>query len=184
MTNIILKDRDITLPAKVLLVNTTVFKVVIYGCESWTIKKTEHWRIDAFELWCWRRLFRVPGTTRRSNKSNLKEISPEYSLEWLMLKLKLQYFDHVIWKSDSLEKTLMMGKAGGERDNRGWDGWMASPSWWTWVWASSDSWWWKGKPGVRQSMGLQGVRHDWMTELNWNRTSQNRNCIIRMLSDA
>ena len=117
MTNLgsILKSRDITLPAKVLLVNATVFKVGIYGCESWTIKKTEHWRIDAFELWCWRRLFRGPGTTRRSNKSNLKEISPQYSLEWLMLKLKLQYFDHLIWKSDSLEKTLMMGKIEGRR---------------------------------------------------------------------
>ena len=118
MTNLdsILKSRDITLPTKVHLVKAMVFQVVMYGCESWTIKKAEHWRIDAFELWCWRRLLRVPWTARRSNQSILKEISPEYSLEGLMLKLKLQYFDHLIlWPTDSLEKTLMLGKIEGRR---------------------------------------------------------------------
>ena len=102
-------------------------------CESWTIKKAEHWRIDAFELWCWRRLLRVPWTGRRSNQSILKEVSPDYSLEGLMLKLKLQYFGHLMRRTDSFEKTLMLGlKAGREGDNRGWDGWMASPTLWTW----------------------------------------------------
>ena len=115
MTNLdsILRSRDITLPIKVYLVKAMVFPVVMYGCESWTIKKSEHQRIDAFELWCWRRLLRVPWTARRSNQSILKEISPEYSLEGLMLKLKLQYFDHLIWRTDSLEKTLMLGKIEG-----------------------------------------------------------------------
>ena len=106
----ILKSRDITLPTKVHLVKAMVFPVVMYGCESWTIKKAEHWRTDAFELWCWRRLLRVPWTARRSNQSILKEISPEYSLEGLMLKLKFQYFGHLMWRTDSLEKTLMLGK--------------------------------------------------------------------------
>ena len=168
MTNLhsILKSRDITLPTKVRLVKTMVFPVVTYECESWTIKKAEHWRIDAFELWCWRRLLRVPLTTRRSNLSFLKEINPEHSLEGLMLKLKLQYFGHLIlemtyWKRPWCWERL---KAGGEGDDRGWDGWMASLTWWTWVWASSRSWWWTGKPGILQSMGSQWVRHDWATE--------------------
>ena len=111
----ILKSRDITLPTKVCLVKAMVFPVVVYGCESWTTKKAEHWRIDGFKLWCWRRLLRVPWTARRSNQSILKEISPEYSLEGLMLKLKLQYFGHVMWRTDSLEKTLMLGKIEGGR---------------------------------------------------------------------
>ena len=120
MTNLdsILKSRDsrdITLPTKVHLVKAVVFPVVRYGCESWTIKKAEHRRIDAFELWCWRRLLRVPWTARRSNQSNPKEISPEYSLEGLLLKLKLQYFGHLMRKVDSLEKTLMLGKIEGRR---------------------------------------------------------------------
>ena len=106
----ILKSRDITLPTKVCLVKALVFPVVTYECEIWTIKKAECWRIDAFELWCWRRLLRVPWTSRRSNQSILKEISPEYSLEGLMLKLKLQYFGHLIWRTDSFEKTLILGK--------------------------------------------------------------------------
>ena len=120
MTNLdsILKSRDITLPTKVHLVKAMVFPVVMYGYESWTIKKAESWGIDAFELWCWRRLLRVPWTARRSNQSILKEISPEYSLEGLMLKLKLQYFGHRMW-SDSLEKTLILGKIEGRR-RRGW----------------------------------------------------------------
>ena len=121
MTNLdsILKSRDITLPIKVHLVKTMVFPVVMYGCESWTKKKAEHQIIDAFELWCWRRLLRVPWTARRSNQSVLKDISPEYSLEGLMLKLKLQYFGHLMWRADSFEKTLMLGKTEGRR-RRGW----------------------------------------------------------------
>ena len=120
MTNLdsILKSRDITLPAKVCLVKA-IFPVVMYGCESWTINKAECWRNDAFELWCWRRLLRVPWTARRSNQSILKKISPEYSLEGLMLRLKLQYFGHLMWRVNSLEKTLMMGRIGGRR-RRGW----------------------------------------------------------------
>ena len=116
MTNLsILKGRDITLPTKVHLVKAVVFPIVMYGCESWTIKKATHWRIDAFEPWCWRRLLRVPWTARRSNQSILKEISPEYSLEGLMLKLKLQHFGWLMWRTDSLEKTLMLGKIEGRR---------------------------------------------------------------------
>ena len=171
MTNIdsILKSRDITLPTKVLLVKAMVFPVVMYGCESWTIKKAECWRIDSFELWCWRRLLRVPWTARKSNQSILKEISPGCALEELMLKLKLQYFGHQMRKADSTEKTLMLGKIEGRRkgDDRGWDGWMASPTQWTWVWVDSGSWWWTGRPGVLWLMGSQRVRHDWVTELNW-----------------
>ena len=115
MTNLdsILKSRDITLSTKVRLVKAMVFPVVMYGCERWTVKKAEHWRIDAFELWCWRRLLRVPWTARTSNQSILKEINPEYSLEGLMLKLKHQYFGHLMWWTDSLEKTLMLGKMEG-----------------------------------------------------------------------
>ena len=128
----------------------------MYGCESLTIKKAECWRI-AFELWCWRRLLSVPGTARRSNQLILKEFNPEYSLEGLMLKLNLQYFGHLMGRADSLEKTLMLGKIEG----RGRDGWMASPTQWTWVWGSSGRWWRTGKPGVLQSLGLQRVGHDW-----------------------
>ena len=117
MTNLdsILKSRDITLPTKVHIVKAMVFPVVIYGCESWSVKKAEYQRIDAFELWCWRRLLRVPWTARRSNHSTLKEISPEYSLERLMLKLKLQFFGHLMQRPDSFEKTLMLGKINGRR---------------------------------------------------------------------
>ena len=141
---------------KIHLVKAMVFPVVMYGCESWTIKKAEQWRIDAFELWCWRRLFKVPWTARRSNQCILKEISPEYSLEGLMLKLKLQYFGHLIGRTDSSEKTLMLGKIeGGRRSVRQrWDGWMASLTQRTWIWVSSGSWWWTGRPGVLQSVGL------------------------------
>ena len=110
-----IKIRDITLPTKVNLVKIMVFPVVMYGCESWTIKKAEYWRIDVLELWCWRRLLRVPWTARRSNQSILKEINPEYPLEGLMLKLKLQYFDYWMWRTDSFEKTLMMGNIEGKR---------------------------------------------------------------------
>ena len=120
MTNLdsIWKSRDIALPTQVHLVKALVFPVVLYGCESWTIRKAEHQRIDAFELWCWRRLLRIPWTARRSNPSILKEISPEYSLEGLMLKLKLQYYGHLMQRTDSLEKTLMLGKIEGRRKRR------------------------------------------------------------------
>ena len=121
MTNLdsILKSRDITLPTKVCLVKAMVFPIVMYGCESWTVKKAKRQRIDAFELWCWRRLLRVPWTERRSNQSILKEINPEYSLEGLMLKLKFQYFGHLMWRTNLLEKPLMLGKIEGRR-RRGW----------------------------------------------------------------
>ena len=111
----ILKSRDITLPTKVHLVKALVFPAVMYGCESWTIKKAKRWKIDAFELWCWRRFLRVPRTTRRSNQSVLKEISPEYSLKGLMLKLKLQYFGHLMWRANSFEKILMLEKIEGRK---------------------------------------------------------------------
>ena len=170
MTNLdsLLKSRSITLPTKVRLVKSMVFPVVMNGCESWTIKKAEHWRNYAFELWCLSRLLRVPWTARRSNQSILKEISPEYSKEGLMLKLKLQYFgppDAKIWLTG---KDLNAGKDWRqEKETTGWDGWMTSVTRGTWVWASFGSWWWIGKPGVLQSMGSQRVGHDWATELNW-----------------
>ena len=159
----ILKSRNITLPTKVHLVKAMVFPVVIYGCESWTIKKAECQRIDAFELWCWRRLLRVPWTARRSNQSMLKEISPGCSLEGLMLKLKRQYFGHLMWRADFYWKRPWCWerlKAGVEGDDRGWDDWIASLTQWTWVWVNSGSWWWTRRPGVLQSMGSQRVRHD------------------------
>ena len=135
----------------------------------WTIKKAGHRRIDAFELWCWRRLLRVPWTARRSNQSILKEISPEYSLEGLMLKLKLQSFGHLMRRAESFEKTLMLGKIEGRRTRgRQRMRWlMASLTRCTWVRVNSGSWWWTGKPGVLQSMGLQRVAYNWATELNW-----------------
>ena len=171
MTNLdsILKSRDITLSTKVCLVKAMVFPVVMYVCESWTIKKAVHWRIDAFELWCWRRLLRVPWTARRSNQSILKEISPECSLKGTDVEAERPILGHLMRRADSFEKTLMLERlrAGGEGDDRGWDGWMASPTQWTWVWVGSWSCWWTGRPGVLQSMGSQRVGHDWATELNW-----------------
>ena len=139
---------SVTLPTKVCIVKAMVFLVVIYGCESWNIKKAEHWRIDVFALWCWRRLLRVPWTARRSNQSILKEISPNYSLEGPMLKL--QYFatwceELTHWKRPWCWERL---KVGGEEDDRGWDGWMASLTQWTWIWVNSGSWSWTGRPGV------------------------------------
>ena len=126
----IFKSRDITFPTKVHLVKAMVFPVVMYGSESWTVKKAEHWIIDAFELWCWRRLLRVPWTARRSNQSILKEISPGCWLEGLMLKLKLQYFGHLMQRANHLKRPWCWEilRAGGEGDDRGWDGWMASPT--------------------------------------------------------
>ena len=153
---------------KVHLVKAMVFPVVMYGCESWTVKKAEHQRIDTFELWCWRRLLRVPQTARRSNQSILKEISPEHSLEGLMMKLKLQYIGHLMLRTVSFEKTLMLGGIGGRRRGRwGWCGWMSSPTQWTWVWVNSRSWWWTGRPGVLQSLSSQRVEHDLVTEIKW-----------------
>ena len=165
----ILKSRDITLPTKVRLVKAMIFPVVMYGCESWMVKKAECRRNDAFELWCWRRLLRVPWTARRYNQSILKEISPGCSLEGLMLKLKLQYFGHLMWRADSLEKTLMGGGIRGRR-RRG----RQRMRWMDDITDSMDmslvnsgSWWWTGRPGVLQFMGSQRVGHNWATELNW-----------------
>ena len=161
MTNLdsILKSRQITLSTKVCLVKAVVFSVVMYGCESWTVKKAEHQRIYAFELWCWRRLLRVPWTARRSTQSILKEISPGCSLEGLMLKLNLQYFGHMMWRTDSLEKTLMLGKIKG-RQRRG----RQRTRWLDGITESTDmslgnlrDYRWTGRPGVLQSMGSQRV---------------------------
>ena len=140
---------------KVHLDKAMIFPVVMYGCESWTIKKAEHWKIDTFDLWCWRRLLSIPWTARRSNLPVLKKISSEYPLEGLMLKLKLQYFGHLMCITDSLKRTWCWErlKAGGEGDDRGWDGWMASLTRWTGVWARFGGWWWTGKSSTLQSMG-------------------------------
>ena len=141
MTNLdgVLKSRDIALPTKVHIVKAKVFPVVMQGCETCTIKKAECWRTDALELWCWRRFLRIPWTARRSKQSILKEINPDYSLEGLRLRLKFQYFGHLIQRTDSLERPWCWErlKVGGEGDKRGWDGGMASPTQWTWVWANS-----------------------------------------------
>ena len=152
-----------------MLIEVQIFKgmffpVVMYGCESWTIKKSEHWQIAAFELCCWRRLLRVPWIARRSNQWILKEINPEYSLEGL--KFKRWYFGHLMRRANSFEKTLMLGRIEGRR--RWWwqrmNGWMALSTRWTWVWGSSGRQWRTGKPGMLQSRGLQRIGHDWMTE--------------------
>ena len=169
----VLKSRDITLPTKVYIVKVMVFLVVMKGCESWIIKKAECQRIDVFELWCWTRLLRVLWSAGRSNQSIVKEVNPEYSLEGLVLKLKLQYFSHLMWRAASLEKTLMLGKIEGKRRRgqqrmRRLDGITASMDK---IWANSGRSWRTGKPGLLQSMGLQRVRHDLATEqqqkVNW-----------------
>ena len=151
------------------LVKAMVFPVVMYGCESWTVKKAECRRIDAFELWCWRRLLRVPWTARRSNQSILKEISPgvlwkDWCWSWNSSTLATSCKELTHWKRLWCWEGL---GAGGKEDDRGWDGWMASPTRWTWVWVNSGSWWWTGRPGVLQFKGSQRVGHDWATELNW-----------------
>ena len=179
MTNLdsIFKSRDITLPTKVHLVKTMVFPVVIYGCERWTAMKAERWRIDAFELWCWRRLLRVPWTARRSNQSILKEKTlvlfkrisvlgvhwKDWCWNWNSNILATSYEELTHCKRPWCWEGL---GAGEEWDKQGWDGWMASRTWWTWVWVTSRSWWWTVRPGVLWFMGLQRVRYDWATELN------------------
>ena len=179
----ILKSRDITLPTKVRIVKAMCFSVIVYECESWTLKKAEQRRIDAFELWCWRRLLRVPWIARSSNQSILEEIHPNYSWEGLMLRLKLQNFGHLMQRADSLEKTLMLGKIEGRR-SRGQQkrGWLDSITdirlnrfdvgitdiftQQTWVWASSRRWWRTGKTGMLQSMGSKEL--DVTEQLNNN----------------
>ena len=163
----ILKSRGITVPTKVHLIKAMVFPVVMYGCESWTVKKSECWKGDAFKLWCWRRFLRVPWTARRYNQSILT-ISPGCLLEGLVLKLKLEYFGHLMQRADSLEKTLMLGGIRGRR-KRGWQRtrWLDGiTTRWTWVWVNSGSWWWTGSPGVLWFMGSQRVGYDWATELS------------------
>ena len=164
----ILKSRDVTLPTKVYLVKAIVFPVFMYGYESWTIEKAECQRTDVFELWCWRKLLRVPWTARRSNqpiqrKSVLNIHWKDWCWSWL------QYFGHLMWRTDSFEKTLCWERleAGGEGDDRGWDGWMASPIQWTWVWVDSGVCDGQESLACCSSRGCR-VGHDWATELNWS----------------
>ena len=171
----ILKSRDITLLTKVCLVKAMVFPVVMYGYECWTIRKAEHGRIDAFELWCWRRLLRALDCKK------IQPINPKGNHCWIFIRRTGAKVLNIRWKDWSNTLTTWCEelthlkrpwcwerlKAGGERDNRGWDGWMASPIWWTWVWVNSKSWWWTGKPGVLRSMRSQRVRHERAAELNW-----------------
>ena len=157
------------MPTKVHLVKAMFFPVVMYGCESWTIKEAECWGINAFELWCWRRLLRVPWTAGRSNQSILKKSVlnnhwKDWCWGWSSNTLATWWEELTDWKRPRYWERMKVG----EGDDRGWDGWMAWPTWWTLDWVSSGSWWWTGKPGVLQSIGLQRVGHDWMTELNWD----------------
>ena len=163
------ESRDVTLPTKVHLVKAMVFPVVMYGCEGWTIKKAEGQIIDAFQLWCWGRLLRVPWNARRSNQPILKEISPrvhwkDWCWSWNSNTVATWCEELTHLKRPWCWERL---KAGGEGDDRGWDGWMASLTQWTWVWVDSRSWWWTGRSDLLQSMRSQRVRHDWVTELNW-----------------
>ena len=163
----IFQSRDITLPTKVRLVKAMVFPVVMHGCESWSIKKAEHRRTEALELWCWRRPLRVPWTARRSNESVLKEVVlgvhwRDWCWSWNSNTLATWCGELTHWKRPWCWERL---RAGGEKDDRGWDGWMASPTQWTWVWVDSGHWWRTGRPGMLQFMGLQRVGHEWATEL-------------------
>ena len=175
MTNLdsIFKSRDITLPTKVCLVKAMVFPVVMYGCESWTVKKAECWRTDAFELWCWRRLLRLP-----LDYKEVQPVHPKGDQSWVFIgrtdaeaETPILWLPHVnSWKDPPHWKRPWCWEglgARGEGDNRGWDSWLASPTWWTWAWVDSRSWWWTGRSGVLWSMGSQRVRHNWGTELNW-----------------
>ena len=168
MTNLenILKSRDITLPTKVHLVKAMVFPVVMYGCESWPIKKAEHWRIEAFEMWCWKRLLRVPWTARRSNlpsesKSAWNIHWKDWCWSWNSNTLTTWCEELTHWKRPWCCERL---KVWGEGDDRGWDGWMTSLTQWTWVWVRSGSWWWTGRSGVLQSMGSKRAGHNLLTE--------------------
>ena len=148
-----IKSRDITLPTKFCLVKATIFPVVMYGCESWTIKTAEHWRIDAFELWCWRRLLKSPLDCKK-----IQPVHPKGDQSWVFIGMTdVEAETPILWPPDAKKWLVWKDperlKAGGEGDNRGWDGWMASPTQWTWVWINPGSWWWTGKPGVQQSMG-------------------------------
>ena len=165
----IFKSRDITLPTKVRLVKAMVFPVVMYGCESWTVKKAERRRIDAFELWCWRRPLRVPRLQGDPSspfwrRSALSVHWKDWCWSWNCSTLATSCKELTHWKSPWCWEGL---GAGGEGDDRGWDGWMASLTRWTWVWVNSRRWWWTGRPGVLRFMGSQRVGHDWVTELNW-----------------
>ena len=171
MTNLdsILKSRDISLPTKVHLFKSMIFAILIYGCESWTIKKTEHQRTDIFKRWCYRRL----DSSLEYNE--IKSVNPKRNQRWVLIaRTDAEVEAPIFWSPDMknwlIRKDPDAGK-GGEGDDRGWDGWMASSTRWTWVWASSRSWWWTAKPCVLQSLGWQRVRHDWMTELNWSKNS-------------
>ena len=164
---------------KVHNVKAMVFPVIMYRCDTWTIKKPEHQRIDAFELWCWRRLWRVPWTARRSNQSILWRSVlgvhwRDWYWSWNFNTLATWYEDLTHWKRPWCWERL---KVGGEGENRGWDGWMASMTQWTWVLVNSGSWWWTGRPGVVRFMGSQRVGHDWMTELNWRKTLKKFTCM-------
>ena len=173
----VLKSRNIiTLPTKVLIVKAMVFPVVTYGCENWTIKKAVCGIIDAFELCCLRRLLIVPWTARRWNQSVLREINPEYSLKGLMLRLKFQYFGHLMQTDDSLEKFCCWerSRTEGEEDMRGWDGWTASPMQWTWTSASSGNGWGTGRPAMLQSVGSQRGGHNWVTEQQQTKCSHQK----------
>ena len=173
MTNLnsLWKSRDIILPTKVCLVKALVFPVVIYGCDSWTIKKSEHKRTDAFELWCWRKL------ESPLDSKEIQPVHPKGDESWIFIgRTDAEAETPILWPPDAknwlTRNTLATWcwerlKAGGEGNDRGWNSWMASPTWWTWVYVSSGSWWWTGKPGMLQSMGSQRVGHDWVTELNW-----------------
>ena len=168
----ILKSRDSTLPTKVRLVKAMVFPVVMCGCESWTLKKAEHWRIDAFELCCWRRLLRVPWAARRSNQSILKEISPEYSFGKTDAEAKIPMLWPPDMKNRHIGKDPDIGQIEGKRRGvgGGWDVWMVPRTQWTWFWVNSGSWWWTGKPGMLQPMGCkESDTTQWLNWLNWDR---------------
>ena len=182
MTNLdsLFKSRDITLPTKVRLVKAMVFPVVMYGCESWTVKKAELRRIDAFELWCWRRLLRVPWTARLDCKE-IQPVHPKGDQSWVFFgRTDAKAETSILWPPDV--KSWLIWKrpwcseglgAGGEGDDRGWNVWMASPTRWTWVWVSSGSWWWTGRPGLLRFMGSQIIGHNWVTKLNWTERTNN-----------